>query len=102
MEKIHSWIIPGPRTPSQRMIGTRLGDWILDKEIGRGGMGVVYLAHEDVAGGRRAAVKVLAAELAQERGFLQRFQQEVDILKQLDHPHIVSFYDSGVHDGKYY
>ena len=71
------------------MIGTKLGNWIIDKELGRGGMGQVYLAHEDPAtagGGRQAAVKVLAPELAQELGFVERFQREIDTLKQLSHP----------------
>jgi serine/threonine protein kinase len=76
------------------MIGDRLGKWIIYKELGRGGMGRVYLAQEEI-GGRQAALKVLAAELAQEPGFLQRFQREIEALTQLDHPHIVRFYESG-------
>jgi serine/threonine-protein kinase len=84
------------------MIGTRLGNWVIDKELGRGGMGQVYLAHEDVPGGRQAAVKVLSPELAQESGFRQRFQREVDILRKLSHPHIVHFYEAGVQDGRHY
>jgi serine/threonine-protein kinase len=68
-------------------------------------MGQVFLAHEDAEvapAGRTAAVKVLAPELAQESGFLQRFQREIEILKQLSHPNIVRFYDSGVEEGRYY
>jgi serine/threonine-protein kinase len=83
----------------------RLGHWIIDKELGRGGMGQVFLAHEDPAvnpDGRRAAVKVLAPELATEVGFLHRFQREIDILQQLDNPHIVRFYDAGSQDNRYY
>ncbi len=92
------------------MIGERLGPWIIESEIGRGGMGSVYMAHraadapvppEDDAPAT-AAVKVLAAELAVEVGFQQRFQREIDILCQLHHPNIVGFYDSGVQDGRYY
>jgi serine/threonine-protein kinase len=83
------------------MIGSRLGKWVLDREIGRGGMGRVYLAHEE-PGGRRAAVKVLASALAQEAGFLERFQREIDALSQLEHPNIVRLYESGVQDGRYY
>ena len=87
------------------MIGARLGPWIVDREIGRGGMGRVYLAHRDPAGGdgpAQAAIKVLAAELAVDIGFLQRFQREIDILRQLDHPNIVRFLDSGEEDKRYY
>jgi serine/threonine protein kinase len=82
------------------MIGSKLGTWIIDQELGHGGMGRVYLAHED--GGRQAAVKVLSAALAQDPGFHRRFQQEIDILRKLDHPNIVHFYDAGVQDGHYF
>jgi serine/threonine-protein kinase len=79
------------------MIGARLGKWVIDKELGRGGMGRVYLAHDEGNGGL-AAVKILARELAQETGFQQRFQREIDALSQLSHPNIVRFYDSGAQD----
>ena len=49
---------------------------------------------------RVAAVKVLAAELAAEQGFVLRFEREIDILRRLDHPHIVRFFESGVSDGR--
>jgi serine/threonine-protein kinase len=87
------------------MIGTRLGNWVIDKELGKGGMGRVYLAHrEPPAAGlpAQAAVKVLAAELAREDGFLHRFGREIEALRLLDHPNIVRFYESGEHDGRYY
>jgi hypothetical protein len=87
------------------MIGARLGSWILDQEIGRGGMGCVYLAHRDPAEADKAeqvAVKVLAPELAVDSGFLARFQREIDILRQLDHPNIVRFLDSGQQNGRPY
>ena len=44
------------------MDGERLGKWAIFKELGRGGMGRVYLAQEDITG-RQAAVKILAAEI---------------------------------------
>src|SRR5262249_9466130 len=83
------------------MIGERLGKWIIYKELGRGGMGRVYLANEEI-GGRRAAIKILAAELAQDVRFLQRFQREIDILSRLEHPNIVRFYESGLENGLYF
>jgi serine/threonine-protein kinase len=79
------------------MIGSRLGKWVIDRELGRGGMGRVYLAHED-PGERRAAVKVLAADLAMEPGFLERFRREIEVLSELDHPNIVRFYESGTQE----
>src|SRR5437879_12440850 len=83
------------------MIGAKLGKWILDKELGRGGMGRVYLAHEET-GGDQAAIKVLSAELAQETGFLQRFQREIEVLGQLNNPNIVRLYEPGIHAGQFY
>ena len=83
------------------MTGDRLGKWVIHRELGRGGMGRVYLAQEEI-GGRVAALKVLTAELAQESGFLQRFQREIETLSQLDHPHIVRFYESGFENGLHF
>ena len=81
------------------MIGKRLGSWIIDKELGRGGMGCVYLARRAGPDGpEQSAIKVLAPELAVESGFLARFQREIEILRQLDHPNIVRFRESGQQD----
>jgi serine/threonine-protein kinase len=84
------------------MIGPRLGKWVIDRELGRGGMGSVYLAHEEANSQQQAALKVLAPELAQEVGFLQRFQREIDVLGQLTHPNIVRFYEAGIENAIYY
>ena len=83
------------------MIGDRLGKWVIFKELGRGGMGHVYLAQEEI-GGRQAALKVLAADLAQDVGFLQRFQREIETLSKLDHPNIVRFYEAGYENHLYF
>jgi serine/threonine-protein kinase len=83
------------------MIGDRLGKWVIYKELGRGGMGRVFLAQEEL-GGRQAALKVLAAELAQDAGFLHRFQREIETLSHLDHPGIVHFYEAGLENGLYF
>src|SRR5688572_11270576 len=78
------------------MIGSRIGSWMIEEEIGRGGMGTIYRARCLSGDGPKvAAIKVLAAELAVEVGFQQRFQREINILKQLDHPCIVRFLESG-------
>jgi serine/threonine-protein kinase len=93
------------------MIGARLGGWVIEREIGQGGMGTVYLAREalpegtiPVAGAevRQAAVKVLAPGLAVDPGFVARFQREIEALRQLYHPNIVRFYDSGNQDNHFY
>src|SRR5207247_2778123 len=98
---------PGPypsRNSGHRpMIGTRLGSWVLEREIGRGGMGCVYLARRAAAMEglpERAAVKVLAAHLTFDAGLLARFQREIDVLRQLDHPHIVRLFEAGTENGR--
>src|SRR5947209_727386 len=79
----------------------RLGKWVISKELGRGGMGRVFLAQEEL-NGRQAAIKILAAELAQDVGFLQRFEREIQTLSQLDHPNIVRFYEAGYENSQYF
>ena len=72
----------------------RIGPYIVDRKLGTGGMGTVYLAtHEET--GERAAVKVLPASLAREAGFRARFDREITALRQLDNPHVVKIFDSG-------
>ena len=66
----------------------------LERELGRGGMAAVYLAH-DRKHGRRVAVKILHAELAAMLG-PERFVQEIRVLAALQHPHILGLIDSGV------
>ncbi len=85
------------------MIGKRLGCWVLERELGRGGMGSVFLARR--AGGDdtlpdRAAVKVLAGFLETDEGARIRFQREIDVLSRLDNPHIVRFLQAGEEPGQ--
>jgi serine/threonine protein kinase len=70
------------------------------KELGKGGMAVVFLAH-DVKHGRDVAVKVIRPELAEALG-RERFLREIEIVAGLRHPHIVPLYDSGDADGSLY
>lgn len=77
-----------------------IGRYEIERELGRGGMAVVYLAR-DPAVKRRVAVKVLPAELA-DADFRARFEREVHIIAALDHPNIVTVHDSGDHDGQLY
>lgn len=72
----------------------KLGPYRLEKLLGRGGMGAVYVGvHEET--GQRAAVKLLAGHLAAEPTFRERFQREIETLKRLLHPNIVQLYGFG-------
>jgi serine/threonine-protein kinase len=82
-------------------VGSALSDrYRLEREIGRGGMAVVYLA-DDVRHHRKVAIKFLQPEVAQVVGSA-RFLREIEIAAQLTHPHIVPLYDSGEMDGRLY
>jgi serine/threonine-protein kinase len=76
------------------------GRYEIEREIGRGGMATVYLAN-DVRHGRRVALKVLHPDLAAALG-AERFLAEIKTTAQLQHPHILTLYDSGNADGALY
>jgi serine/threonine protein kinase len=73
----------------------------LQAEIGRGGMGVVYMAHH-VALDRRAAVKVIAAEHSERADFRTRFSRESRLVARIEHPNVVPVQNAGEHDGTLY
>ena len=76
------------------------GRYRIERVLGRGGMAVVYLAH-DLKHGRPVAVKVLRPEVAAALG-PERFLREIEIASRLNHPHILPLYDSGQADGLLY
>ena len=69
------------------------GRYDIERELGRGGMATVYQAR-DVQHDRPVALKVLHSELAAALG-VERFQREIKLAARLQHPHILSVYDSG-------
>lgn len=74
------------------MIGRRIGSWVLQREIGRGGMGSVFEA-QHVSLHTRAAVKVLSPGLESEESFRRRFQREAELQAQLRHPNVARVLD---------
>lgn len=81
--------------------GTMLGSYRVGDVIGIGGMAVVYRA-EHVGLGRPVALKVLSSRLGRDEQFRERFRREGKHVAALDHPNIVSVYDSGEADGQLY
>ncbi len=78
-----------------------LGDrYVIERELGKGGMATVHLAH-DVKHDRDVAIKVLHPELAASIG-AERFEREIRLAARLQHPHILGLYDSGSVDGLLY
>ena len=80
--------------------GTRLGQYRIDGVVARGGMGVVYRA-TDTKLGRPVAIKFLSA-VGADADARRRFAQEAQTASALNHPHIVTVYDVGEHDGRQY
>jgi serine/threonine protein kinase len=80
---------------------TRLGDYRLIREVGRGGMGIVYEA-EQTSLGRRVALKVLPFAAAMDPKQLQRFKTEVQAAAQLHHTNIVPVFGVGCERGVHY
>src|SRR5262245_58826722 len=92
---------PSHRSDYQPDMGGAIGDYQLVREIGRGGMGIVYEARQ-LSLNRRVALKVLPFAAALDPRALARFQQESLAAAQLDHPHIVPVYGVGVDRGVHY
>jgi serine/threonine-protein kinase PpkA len=73
----------------------------LKEQLGVGGMGTVYLAHDHRIG-RDVALKLLPSHLSNDATFSERFQQEARIIGRLEHPNIIPIYDVGDDDGRPY
>ncbi|HEX9633545.1 MAG TPA: protein kinase, partial [Gemmatimonadales bacterium] len=79
-----------------RLAAGLAGRYVVDREVGRGGMATVFLA-QDRKHDRQVALKVLHPELAASLGS-ERFLREIQIAARLQHPHILPLYDSGQAD----
>ena len=96
MEGLKEMPPPGPPASLQR-----LGDFRIIREIGRGGMGVVYEAEQESLG-RRVAVKVLLNQALQDATQTSRFEREARLAASLHHTHIVTVHGVGEQDGTRY
>ena len=88
-------------TTADPHLGRVVAGYRIEERIGRGGMGLVYRA-EHINLRRRAAIKIIAPELAETSGFRERFNREARIAAALQHPNIVTVYDAGEEDGLLY
>lgn len=77
------------------------GRYLIEKELGRGGIGVVYLARDQQLLSKRVVVKILLEESQQNEWVRRKFQQEIEALTRVEHPGIVGVLDAGaLPDGK--
>jgi len=99
----------GPLDPSERSgtggnrpgTSAQPGRYQITGELGRGGMGIVYKA-QDTALDRIVAYKVLPDMLAENPSALKNFMREAKAAAKLNHPGIVTVFDTGEQDGRYY
>jgi DNA-binding beta-propeller fold protein YncE len=82
-------------------VGTELAGYRIEALVGRGGMGVVYRAH-DLALDRKVALKILSPELADDERFRDRFLTESRLAAAIDHPNVIPVYDAGEVGGELY
>ena len=88
--------------PAERLSpGAVLGDFLLVRKLGAGGMGVVYLAHQ-LSLDRPAAIKILNSEFSQEAESVQAFIREARSAAKINHPNIVQAYAVGEEDGIFF
>ncbi|NNH69732.1 protein kinase [Nocardia uniformis] len=79
--------------------GDVFAGYVIERQLGRGGMGSVYLAkHPRLP--RMTALKLLNREMVFDKEIRARFEREADLVAQLDHHNIVTVYDRGLEDGQ--
>ncbi len=86
---------PMIQTPSD------FGHFLLEKELGHGGMGGVYLARDKMLD-RRVGIKVMLKSLGADPKFVERFQREAQAAARLNHPNIAQIYSFGQEQGMPY
>ncbi len=74
------------------------GKWRIEKKLGAGGMGSVWLAH-DLSLERKVAIKILAGHLTGDAEFVTRFEREAKLTASLEHPNVVGVFAVGRHRG---
>src|SRR5437660_8136508 len=98
----HTGAPPNPeKAPEADLTGRTLGDFQIQRRLGQGGMGHVYLA-EQISLKRKVALKILKPDLAADETALKRFRQEAEAVAQATHANIVQVYAIGEGDGVHY
>ena len=86
---------------TSQFIGKQLGDYKIIREIGHGGMAVVFEAHQ-LSLDRKVALKIIPQSLIEEPEYLERFKREASAAARLSHPNIVSIHGFGQSGNVYY
>src|SRR5262245_10297901 len=92
---------PKPGPPIKELTG-RIGKYEIVRALGKGAMGIVYLA-KDTMLDREIALKVMVAAIADDEELKQRFNREAKAVARMQHPNVVNVFDLGYHtDGSPY
>ena len=86
---------------SSTPVGQAFGNYQLERELGQGGMGTVYLA-KDSGLNRHVALKILRSDLGEDPSFATKFFEEVEVTASLAHPNIIRVFTLGEQDGRLY
>ena len=97
------WSVPATET-GESLVGTTIdGRYLVESELGHGGIGKVYLAADVTLHHRRVVIKVLLQASLEDPYVVTKFRQEVEALARIDHPNVVSVLGAGeLPDGKPY
>ncbi|HSB08024.1 MAG TPA: protein kinase [Blastocatellia bacterium] len=87
--------------PRESLVEQRVGQYEVLSELGKGGMGVVYLAR-DAKLDRKVALKLLPAYFMEDRERVRRFEREARAASALNHPNILTIYEVGQSDGQHF
>jgi predicted Ser/Thr protein kinase len=92
---------PKEKLDPEKLQGRQIGGYRILREIGRGGMGIVFEGLQESLE-RKVAIKVLFRETCKDPQFVARFEREAESLARMSHPNIINILDRGCQDGIYY
>ena len=97
----HHWLAEGPAPLSPTLVGQQVGAYVIEEEIARGGMGVVYRARQEGLD-RPVALKLISSGVLAGEEERQRFRIEAEAAARLDHPGIIAIHETGSWQGYEY
>ena len=90
-----------PPEPADVAPGRTVGPYEIQRLLGKGGMGAVYLARHS-GGGPEVALKVMLPKMVVDEGVQEIFLREIEVTRALRHPNVVGLLDFGKHEGRFY
>lgn len=88
----------GESSLTDMLMGVQMGPYLIVDNLGKGGMGVVYLA-EEVETHKKYAIKIIRSSKQEEAGVVARFHKEKHVLEKLKSPYIIQYFDAGTYNG---